>query len=847
MIINNQKKKLLSLLGLFLIVGLFVLAPNAQAGGEWAGKVIGGLIGMIISGLGLILVLVMKVLVSVAQYSNFIASPAVENGWVLVRDVCNMFFVLILLIIAFATILKLENYSYKKWLPKLILMAILINFSKTICGLLIDVAQVVMLTFVNAFKDMAAGNLVTNLGITEVVTLATESDDVGFWAIIGAYILGLIYVSISLVVLVAMLAMLVMRIVMIWIYVVLSPAAYLMSSFPGGQKYASQWWSEFTKNLIVGPVLAFFIWLSFASLQNQSVINDFEVEAAAGGVKGEAALVGIQNSESVSGAVAATKASEPQVVIRFVIAIGMLIGGLKIAQEIGGAAGGMAGKAMQKGTKWGLGAAGAVTGYRYASGVMKSYTSQRRAKREERYKLGAEKMAGVVGTAKKKAAQPVNWAATQVRNKTFIGKAGVEAEKAAQEAKEKRKKIEELQFNFRNHKEIDDWKYDDRKRIWENSSGEKLKDKEFKKDHIDTKVEDLAVEAKAKEDVAAEKRTKQNKTDKWVKYGAPVVGTLLGAVTGGAGGILTGAIAGAATNKLGKNVKHAGEQDLGLASNWRLKQITETKDKMKSDSNENVLAAMDDSSKDAFSRAAAAMEAMDRQIISLNDAENKKKEIRATMGGVKKDGGWKDKKVGSYVENMFDRKYPGGNQIFEALNNPDLKSADPMKKKAAEEKKADAEMKIGSRIEQGTYGLELDTGTLEKSMTYFANTLRNSEFIKQFKSLKDQSKKDAIVSLLEKEGSQGAKEKLASIKDLELAFGPDQEGKEIALGNMSMEDLSDVFRKGTAGQQQAIIDAVSSSSKAPRDRINIFNNAKNSLSGTNPAAQDLRSRLGLIM
>jgi len=62
-----------------------------------------------------------------------------------------MSFILILLIIAFATILRQESYS-KKLLPKLLIMAVLINFSRTIFGLLIDFSQVIMLTFVNAFS-----------------------------------------------------------------------------------------------------------------------------------------------------------------------------------------------------------------------------------------------------------------------------------------------------------------------------------------------------------------------------------------------------------------------------------------------------------------------------------------------------------------------------------------------------------------------------------------------------------------------------------------------------------------------------------------------------------------------
>lgn len=368
---KNRKAISFFLLVLFSGIGIFFLAPTVHASfADTMGNIVGGLIGIIISALGVILALVIKVLVIVAQYSDFIDSAAVSNGWKIVRDLCNMFFVLVLLIIAFATILKIENYSYKKYLPKLILMAILINFSKTICGLLIDFAQVIMLTFVNAFKDVAGGNLISNLGITDVMTLAKNSKDVGFWAIISAYVLGLIYVLIALVVIVTMLAMLVMRIVMIWIYVVLSPAAYLFSAFPGGQKYASQWWDEFTKNLIVGPVLAFFIWLSFISLQGVDQVPGFASDTSTA-----AGLAGDMNIDTSSATdknpdgtpFAASKASTPGVLIKFVIGIGMLIGGLKVSQQIGGAAGSIAGKGMtaiQKGTvfagKGALGAAGWV-------------------------------------------------------------------------------------------------------------------------------------------------------------------------------------------------------------------------------------------------------------------------------------------------------------------------------------------------------------------------------------------------------------------------------------------------------------------------------------------------------
>jgi len=353
--LKNHKWKI----GIFalLFVSVFVFLSNPAYAGPivW---LVGGIAQAIVSVLGLILTQVIGVLVKVAQYNNFIKEGPVTNGWVIVRDIANMFFVVILLIIAFATILRIERYNYKKWLPKLLIMAVLINFSKTICGLLIDAAQVIMLTFVTAFAPMMGGNIVDLLGISGWNEMRGDIE-VKSWTVAGLYVLSVIYVVISLIVVVAMLAMLVMRMVMIWIYVVLSPLAFLLSSFPDGAKYASQWWSEFTKNLIVGPVLAFFIWLSFTSLvsfdkNNPDLITNIDSQGV-----------------DIHAYAGETKVPETtqSLMIKFIIGIGMLIGGMTVAQSIGGAAAGVAGKTFDKGKKVALAAGGVaagVAGYNFA-------------------------------------------------------------------------------------------------------------------------------------------------------------------------------------------------------------------------------------------------------------------------------------------------------------------------------------------------------------------------------------------------------------------------------------------------------------------------------------------------
>src|SRR3989344_5831535 len=97
--------------------------------------------------------LMIVVLIQVSSYNNFADADIVTIGWTTLRDLSNMFFVLILLIIAISTILKWQQVNYKQNLRRLILMALLINFSKTIVIFFIDFSQVITLTFVSAVKD----------------------------------------------------------------------------------------------------------------------------------------------------------------------------------------------------------------------------------------------------------------------------------------------------------------------------------------------------------------------------------------------------------------------------------------------------------------------------------------------------------------------------------------------------------------------------------------------------------------------------------------------------------------------------------------------------------------------
>ena len=374
-----KNKLIFSILSIFLLVGLFSIFPdlaNAQEvnesiitrffGGsimQWVLTPTCWLLFAIVKLLASVLIVIIQILIAVSSYNDFIKAPAVTEGWTIVRDVANMFFVVVLLIIAISTILGIETYNYKKLLPKLLLMAILINFSKMICGLLIDVSQIATMTFVNGYREAAAGNFATAFGLDQLLKFSggdpirgEGEDKAGSLEIVAALILAFVLVVVAIAVTLGTILIFLIRIVMLWFLVVLSPIAYLASTFPGGAKYSGQWWTEFTKYLIVGPAMAFFLWLSLTVMSTADTANDLSGAATGFSLTetGETSSIlqkGAAGAGNVGGEklyVAITGVSSSSHLLSYIIAIGMLCGSMMMAQQIGVAGAGMASNLVKK-------------------------------------------------------------------------------------------------------------------------------------------------------------------------------------------------------------------------------------------------------------------------------------------------------------------------------------------------------------------------------------------------------------------------------------------------------------------------------------------------------------------
>ncbi len=278
----DKNKKTLGFLSLLLLLGIFFIDVNpvvAQndaawkltlmaAAGEIAEKFMSAIAYVVAIFTTQFTTLLIVILTEIASFDNITKNQAVENGWIIVRDLCNMFFVIAFLVIAFATILRQENYSAKKLLPKLIIMAVLINFSKTFFGIIVDFSQVIMSTFVIGFSNPAlivemlkvqdvlefasnkGGDLVKQAATPFAVTLSTMAS-----VVVSILMVGIIGILVGI---------LAIRIVMLWIYTILSPIVFLGIGFPIIKSHSNKIWEGFIKQVIAGPLLAFFIWIAVA-------------------------------------------------------------------------------------------------------------------------------------------------------------------------------------------------------------------------------------------------------------------------------------------------------------------------------------------------------------------------------------------------------------------------------------------------------------------------------------------------------------------------------------------------------------------------------------------------------
>lgn len=198
---------------------------------------------------------------------KFITSDIVRQAWPFVQGIANLGFIFALLYIALATTLRLESVttSIQKLLPKLLIAALLVNFSLVIGGLLIDTSRLLMaveirllgngLDYENFTKKLTEKSNQVGATLAAISNVDTNNASALILKMIqSSLFLGLLTAAILLIA-----ANLFIRYVVLLILLILSPLAYLALALPNTSKYASQWWGMFIKWVLYGPIVLFFL------------------------------------------------------------------------------------------------------------------------------------------------------------------------------------------------------------------------------------------------------------------------------------------------------------------------------------------------------------------------------------------------------------------------------------------------------------------------------------------------------------------------------------------------------------------------------------------------------------
>lgn len=296
----KNKKWFLLCLSLVMMIGVLVPISVARADAlgdllKWFVDGIGFLTGIasllyiLERFLGLVLAGIAMLVDWAMQPIQLTTSVGVRYGWGISRDLANMFFILVLMAVALDYIL-IGSFGVKKAIPKIIVVALLINFSLPIAGVFIDFANIVSNTFqtkitggMSTFSESIANKVriqkindlkdKTGSGEAKIENQSGLSDSTTINLLFSnIFLAGTIFVFLALAV------VFFIRNIYLYFLLIILPLALVADLFPMAGRYFSEWKSKFFHWVFYGPIALFMLYLAILMFQgilrNSSLIDE---------------------------------------------------------------------------------------------------------------------------------------------------------------------------------------------------------------------------------------------------------------------------------------------------------------------------------------------------------------------------------------------------------------------------------------------------------------------------------------------------------------------------------------------------------------------------------------------
>ena len=215
-------------------------------------------------------------------------------AWVIMRNISNVAFIVAFLVIIYSqlTSVGISNYGVKKMLPRLVIAAVLVNLSFTICAILLDLSNIAGYAFQDAFMGIknTISTVGENTGVgwtwSEVIVMILSNGALAGGAVatvaMGAELLPLALSALVGIGLVLLLVLLIMaaRQALIVILIIISPLAFVCYLLPGTEKWFKKWRDLFLTMLVFFPAFA----VIFGGAQLAGIIIIQNATGANGGI-----------------------------------------------------------------------------------------------------------------------------------------------------------------------------------------------------------------------------------------------------------------------------------------------------------------------------------------------------------------------------------------------------------------------------------------------------------------------------------------------------------------------------------------------------------------------------------
>lgn len=295
---------------------------------------------------------------TVVQMSdNYRGLTVIGEAWRVIRDVSNMAFIFVLLYAAIQQIIGVGK-NVKELIVRIIVVAVLINFSLFFTQFVIDMSNLFTLTFYDAIVPNAVSNGPTGAGLSNAFMKHLNLQNlysvdgqtmINFAGIITTGVMGSILLLISAFVFFAAGLMFIIRYVVLILVLILSPIAFIAYVLPSGtdaEKYRKQWMDALLGQAFFAPIYMMLTWVTLKILSG--VTSAFGTGGNLSGT-GEVALTVAGNTQNAQGLMS--------VFTNFIVVIAFLIFSLVVAKDWASRTPGGVGKL----TSWATGLAGNAT------------------------------------------------------------------------------------------------------------------------------------------------------------------------------------------------------------------------------------------------------------------------------------------------------------------------------------------------------------------------------------------------------------------------------------------------------------------------------------------------------